>query len=184
MPHKRLVTSICFCEMWWGLPKDDVGEKGAEGKVWNHNESSRLKKSDLKDWRQFIVQATVKRASNIARVSVRVFITHIMGILGHKRYFQSKPTRGKFSTCMELAQIFAQLKQSFSTVWPPPPTGASSSCFVIIGLYCADVVRQLNGFLASWLDLAVPFGHSPMQVWFWLELAWVGSTVWPGLSFP
>ena len=36
---------------------------------------------------------------------------------------------------------------------------------VVLLLLCeyAFIFRQLSGFLASWLDLAVPFGHPPMQ---------------------
>ena len=44
-------------------------------------------------------------------------------------------------------------------------TSANSSQVVLLLLgVCAVVVRQLNGFLANWVDLAVSFGHLPMQV--------------------
>ena len=108
-----------------------------------------------------------------------------------KRYPQLlKPTRAKFATSMISfghplglgwlkldrvglnlikAQIFAQLSPSFQVfhVWPPLPTQANSRQVALL-LLCeyAVVFRQLNGFLASWLDLAVPFGQPPMQVWF------------------
>ena len=94
------------------------------------------------------------------------------------------PTRAKFTTSMELgiiwpptwlelarvgsswlefdqAQMFAQLEQSF------PPFGhlsqLSPSCFVIV-MWLRGRIQTIGWFLGSWLDLAVPFGHPPMQV--------------------
>ena len=52
-------------------------------------------------------------------------------------------------------------------------TSANSSQVILLFLGdCPVVVRELNGFLASWLDLAEPFGHPPMQV---LNFARVGT---------
>ena len=54
------------------------------------------------------------------------------------------------------------------------------SCFVIVGWLCS-CSQTIEWFLASWLNLAVPFGHPLMQVLIivtWLKLAWVGSTIW------
>ena len=66
------------------------------------------------------------------------------------------------------AQIFAQLEPS---------------CFVVV-VWLRCRIQTIERFLAKWLDLAVSFGHRPMQLLdfvTWLELACVWSTVLPGL---
>ena len=107
-----------------------------------------------------------------------------------KRSSQLKPTRAKFTTSMDLGivwpptwlelarggsswlefdqtRIFAQPEPSF------PPFGHDSqlepSCFVfVMGL--RGRIHTIEWFLDSWLDC-----------WF-CNLAWVGSTVCPGLE--
>ena len=119
-----------------------------------------------------------------------------------KRYSQLKPTRAKFTTSMELGIIWSptwlelaqvglnliklKFSPNLSQVFHRLATLANLSQVVLLSLGdWAVVVRQLNGFLVSGLDLAVPFGHSTdasLNFVTWLELTWVGSTVWPGLS--
>ena len=62
------------------------------------------------------------------------------------------------------AQIFAQLEPSF------PPFGHHSilkptlAKLFWVGMWLCVHIPTSEWFLASWLDLAVPFGHPPMQV--------------------
>ena len=119
-----------------------------------------------------------------------------------KRSSQLKPTRAKFTTsmelgivwpptCLELARVRIELKfwPNSSQVFHRLATSANSSqlspsCFVIV-MYYVVVFRQFEWFLASWLDLAVWFGHradASFDFVTWFELARVGNPVWPGLS--
>ena len=73
-----------------------------------------------------------------------------------------RPTRAKFPPFGHLSQL--------------KPTLAKLVC------YCYAVTTRSYSdntelFLASWLDLAASFDHSSLVTW--LELARVGSTVWP-----
>ena len=78
-------------------------------------------------------------------------------------------------TWLELASMWSS--SNLTTVWPPDPTQAqlSPSCFVIVR-WQRGRSQTVYWFLASWLDLAVPFGHPTMQVLTlklglgWLEL--------------
>ena len=66
------------------------------------------------------------------------------------------------------AQIFAQLKPSFPN---SHLSQLSPSCFIVVRRLC---IHSCNGFLASWLNLPVPFRH-PLMLRF-CNLAWVGSS--------
>ena len=98
-----------------------------------------------------------------------------------KRYSQLKPTRAKFTTSLELGIVWPPtwlelarvglnlIKLKFSPnssqVFHRLATSANYNQVVLLLLSDYVVVfRQLNGFVASWLDLAVSFGHPPMQV--------------------
>ena len=87
-------------------------------------------------------------------------------------------------TWIELAWIwpssnFRPTRDMFTTVWPPRSTRANNRQVVLLLLSDSAVaVRQLDGFLASWLD-SVPFGHSCRSKLWFCNLAQVGSTVWP-----
>ena len=99
------------------------------------------------------------------QISPGIFTRNIMKNLGLHSLLRWK------MSCMRLAGIwstsnFRPTRARFSTVWLLRSTQANS-CQAVLLLRigdCAIVVRQLNSFLASWLDLAVPFGHPPMQV--------------------
>ena len=98
-----------------------------------------------------------------------------------KRSSQFKPTRAKLTAWMELGIVWPPtwlelarvglklIKLKFSPnsshVFHRLATSAYST-EVVLALLCdyAVVFKQLNGFLASCLDLAVSFGHPPMQV--------------------
>ena len=74
------------------------------------------------------------------------------------------------SSWIELAWIwsnssFRPTRAKFSAVWPPQRNSSqlSPSCFVIV-MWLRARIQTIKLFLASWLDLAVPFGHPPMQV--------------------
>ena len=103
-----------------------------------------------------------------------------------KRSSQLKPTTAKFTTSMDfwvsfghplglpLARVglnliklkFSPNSSQLSQVFHRLATSANSRQIVLLLLLCdyAVAFRQFNGFLANWLDLAVSFGHSPMQV--------------------
>ena len=73
---------------------------------------------------------------------------------------------------------FSPNSSQVSTVWPPQSTLAKLVC------YCYAVTTRSYSdntelFLARWLDLAASFGQPSFVTW--LELARVGSTVWPRL---
>ena len=64
-------------------------------------------------------------------------------------------------SCLEFAfyqaRIFTQLSQVFHCL-------ANLSQILLLLGDCTVIVRQLNGFLESWLSVAVLFGHPPVQV--------------------
>ena len=74
-----------------------------------------------------------------------------------------------------------QVLKPLGTVWP---TRANSSQVVLLLLDgCVVVVRQLNGFRANWLYLAVPFGHPSRRCKFWFcNLVRVGLSWEYGLA--
>ena len=104
-----------------------------------------------------------------------------------KRSSQLEPTRAKFTTSMELGIVWPptwlelarvgstwldliKLKFSLnsSQVFHSLATSINSSqlspsCFVIV-LWLRGRLKTIKWFLASWLDLAVSFGHPPMHV--------------------
>ena len=119
-----------------------------------------------------------------------------------------EPTRTKFTTSMELGivwsptwlelarvgssglefdwnQIFTQLESSFHrSATPANSSQLSPSCFVVVKLLRGRI-QTTEWFLASWLNLAVwvwPPADACFDFVTWLELAWIGSTVWPGLK--
>ena len=79
------------------------------------------------------------------------------------------------------AQIFAQLEPSL------PPFGhlsqLSPSCFVIVRWLCgrSQTTEYFSCELARFGGTVWPLADASFDFVTWLELAWVGSTVWPGL---
>ena len=116
-------------------------------------------------------------------------------------------TRAKFTTSMELGSVspptwyelarvgsnwLELIKLKFSPSSSQVNRLATSakssqlkpSCFVIV-MWLRGGIQTIEWFLSSWLDSVESFGHPLMHVLIfvtWLELAQVGSTVWPGLK--
>ena len=64
--------------------------------------------------------------------------------------FSPRPTRAKFFTQANSSKVFH-------------PGQLEPSCLVVVS-WLRGRSQTIAKFLPSWFDLAVPFGHSPMQV--------------------
>ena len=107
-----------------------------------------------------------------------------------------KPTRVKLSTWSKLGTVWSptwlaldraflhliKLKFSPNSSQGVHHLATSKQVALLLLGDGAVVVSKLNGFLPSWLDLTVPPARFDFVTW--LELARVGSTVWPGLRLP
>ena len=89
-------------------------------------------------------QANSSQVFNFDRVGCRL-TTHLDGVGLNLIKFKCSPNSSKVFDCL--------------ATW-----ANSSQVVLLLSCDCAVVVRPLNGLLVSWLDLAVPFGHPPMQV--------------------
>ena len=99
-------------------------------------------------------QTILPTQANLSQVS------HNVGGIGY-RLSTHLPRGGSSWLAFDQAQIFAQLESSFHRL--ANSSQLSLSCFVIV-MWLRGRIQTIEWFLVSWLDLAVPFGHPPMQV--------------------
>ena len=91
------------------------------------------------------------------------------------------------SSWIELAWIwsssnFRPTRTKFSTVWPPQPTLTKLFCYCYVTTQSYSDNSRFSCELTPLGSTVWPPVDASFDFVTWLELAWVGSTAWPGLK--